>query len=238
MDADAELDPLGLGYLRVLVSHAALNFDGASRCFDGTGKFDQHTVAGGLDDAAAMFGDCGVDKRCSESLQLRQRAFLVGTNQAAITGDIRRQDSRQSPLYVLAAQDAPRLGKLDVHHSSIMGRCPARTNVRFGVKLRRTQCEQMSSGLPLKADIAQCNRHVSKVPQPDSCTAANWNAQQHRGGHSKNSGWWQIAPSPNYSQASLQCRGHTVIDPVRCLAVQPDAAPTDQLNARSHGGLV
>src|SRR6266478_8408556 len=25
MDADAELDPLGLGYLRVLVSHAALN---------------------------------------------------------------------------------------------------------------------------------------------------------------------------------------------------------------------
>src|SRR5258706_4346962 len=40
MDADAELDPLGLGYLRVLVSHAALNFDGASRCIDGTGKFD------------------------------------------------------------------------------------------------------------------------------------------------------------------------------------------------------
>src|SRR5258707_1101724 len=26
----------------------------------------------------------------------------------------------------------PRLGKLDVHHSSIVGRCPARTNVRFG----------------------------------------------------------------------------------------------------------
>ena len=110
-----------------------LNFDSASRGIDGTGKFDQHTVAGGLDDAAAMSGDGGVDKRFSESLQLRQRAFLVGANQAAITGDIRRQDSRQSPLYGLAAQDAPRgLGKLDVHHSSIVGRCPARTNVRFG----------------------------------------------------------------------------------------------------------
>jgi hypothetical protein len=36
--------------------------------------------------------------------------------------------------------------------------CPER------VKLRRTHCEQMSSGLPLKADIAQCSRHVSKVP--------------------------------------------------------------------------
>jgi hypothetical protein len=58
-----------------------------------------------------MFGDCGVDKRFSESLQLRQRAFLIGTHQAAITGDIRRQNSRQSPLYVLAAQDAPPAGE-------------------------------------------------------------------------------------------------------------------------------
>ena len=30
IDANAELDPLGLGYLRVLASIAALNFDGAS----------------------------------------------------------------------------------------------------------------------------------------------------------------------------------------------------------------
>src|SRR3981081_2880402 len=36
--------------------------------------------------------------------------------------------------------------------------------VSLGVKLRRTQCEQMFSGLPLKADIAQCSWHVSKVP--------------------------------------------------------------------------
>jgi len=39
------------------------------------------------------------------------------------------------------------------------------TSVR--VKLRRTQCEQMSSGLPLKADIAQYSRHVSNVPIGD-----------------------------------------------------------------------
>src|SRR5205823_12746768 len=37
-------------------------------------------------------------------------------------------------------------------------------NVAYGVKLRRTQCEQTSSGLPLKADIAQYSRHVSNVP--------------------------------------------------------------------------
>jgi hypothetical protein len=35
---------------------------------------------------------------------------------------------------------------------------------RLWVKLRRTQPAQTSSGLPLKADIAQCSRHVSNVP--------------------------------------------------------------------------
>src|ERR1035437_2112232 len=37
----------------------------------------------------------------------------------------------------------------------------------IGVKLRRTQCEQMSSGLPLTADIAQYSVHVSKVQKPE-----------------------------------------------------------------------
>ena len=40
-------------------------------------------------------------------LQLRQRAFFVDPYQATRARDIRRQNSRQSPLYVLAAQDAP-----------------------------------------------------------------------------------------------------------------------------------
>ena len=31
----------------------------------------------------------------------------------------------------------------------------------------------MSSGLPLKADIAQCSRHFAFVPQTDLCNAAN-----------------------------------------------------------------
>src|SRR5882757_9320036 len=44
------------------------------------------------------------------------------------------------------------------------GRCGVRGRCLLWVKLRRTQCEQMSSELPLKADIAQYGRHVSKVP--------------------------------------------------------------------------
>src|ERR1700730_7461468 len=40
------------------------------------------------------------------------------------------------------------------------------------VKLRRTHCEQMSSGLPLIANIARCSRHFAFVPNSDSCSAA------------------------------------------------------------------
>jgi hypothetical protein len=90
VNADAKFNPGILRYVGVLLSHSALDFDGATNCVYGAGELDQHAVAGSLDNAATMLGDCGVDKRFSESLQLRQRAFLVGTHQAAITSDIRR----------------------------------------------------------------------------------------------------------------------------------------------------
>jgi hypothetical protein len=47
--------------------------------------------------------------------ELNESAFFVDPYQAARAHDIRRQNSRQSPLYVLAAQDAPPArGKLNV----------------------------------------------------------------------------------------------------------------------------
>jgi len=54
-----------------------------------------------------MIIDFGIKKRLSQSFQLRQRAFFVDPYQAARAGNIRRQNRCQSPLYVLAAQDAP-----------------------------------------------------------------------------------------------------------------------------------
>jgi len=54
-----------------------------------------------------MIIDFGIKKRLSKSFQLRQRAFFVDPYQAARARDIRRQNSHQSPLDVLAAQDAP-----------------------------------------------------------------------------------------------------------------------------------
>jgi hypothetical protein len=90
-----------------LFGHAALNFDGAAYGIYDAAELDESAVPGILDDAPAMISDFGIKKRLSKSFQLRQRAFFVDPYQAARARDIRRQNSRQSPLYVLAAQDAP-----------------------------------------------------------------------------------------------------------------------------------
>jgi hypothetical protein len=98
-----------------LFGHAALNFDGTSHGVDHAGELNESAVPGILDDASAMISDFGIKKRLSKSFQLRQRAFFVDSYQAARARDIRRQNSRQSPLYVLAAQDAPPgLGEIEL----------------------------------------------------------------------------------------------------------------------------
>jgi len=73
-----------------------------------------------------MISDFGIKKRLSKSFQLSQRAFFVDPHQAARAHDIRRQNSRQSPLYVLAAQDAPPgLGEIECLYSTKARRCLA-----------------------------------------------------------------------------------------------------------------
>jgi len=92
-----------------------LDFVGASHGVDHAAELNESAVPGILDDAPAMISDFGIKKRLSKSFQLRQRAFFVDPYQAARARDIRRQNSRQSPLYVLAAQDAPQgLGEIEL----------------------------------------------------------------------------------------------------------------------------
>ena len=49
--------------------HLALHLDRAAHRIDDAGELDQQAVAGGLDDAAAMLGDFGVDKFAPQRLQ-------------------------------------------------------------------------------------------------------------------------------------------------------------------------
>ena len=68
---------------------------------------------------------------------------------------------------------------------------------------------------------------------PDSRTAANFNALQLRG-PLKNSGWWQIGPSPNYSQVSYV----TVAGAYRYRSGFVAWSGSFVTRSGSHGGLV
>jgi hypothetical protein len=94
VNADAEFDPEFRRHLSVLPGHAALDFHRAAHGIHSTCEFHQQTVASGLDDAASMRRDCGIEKRLSKRLELRKGAFFVAAHQTAVPGDIRRQDSR------------------------------------------------------------------------------------------------------------------------------------------------
>jgi hypothetical protein len=107
VNADTKFDPLDLGHIDILFGHAALNFDGAAYGIYDAPELNESAVPGILDDAPAMITDFWIKKRLSKSFELRQRAFFVDPYQATRARDIRRQNSRQSPLDVLAAQDAP-----------------------------------------------------------------------------------------------------------------------------------
>jgi hypothetical protein len=110
-----------------------LDFVGASHGVDNAGELNESAIPGILDDTSVMLSDFGIEKRLSESSQLRQRALFVDPHQAARARDIRRQNSRQSPLYVLAAQDAPPgLGEIECLHSTKVRRCLAMPSVRNG----------------------------------------------------------------------------------------------------------
>jgi hypothetical protein len=61
IDADSELDAFLRRDIGVAFNHAALNVDGATHRVDDTSKLDEHAVAGGLDNAAAVLGDLRVD---------------------------------------------------------------------------------------------------------------------------------------------------------------------------------
>jgi hypothetical protein len=104
MNADAEFDPHFLRNAGILSCHFALDLDRAARCIHHTGKFRQHTVAGRLDDTAAMHSDGGVDDGLPQRLQVSECTFFVAAHQAAVAGDIRRQHRRQPPFHALVGQ--------------------------------------------------------------------------------------------------------------------------------------
>jgi len=96
IDPDPEDDPLVFAERCVAVEHRPLDLDCAPHGVHDTRKFDQHAIAGGLDNAAAIFPDFGIDDFAAMRLQPLQGTFLVGSHQPRIPGHIGGDNRREA----------------------------------------------------------------------------------------------------------------------------------------------
>jgi hypothetical protein len=55
-----------------------------------------------------MRSDGGIKQGLSSGLETSQYAFLVCTHQAAVSGDIRRQNCRKPPFHTIVSHNGPR----------------------------------------------------------------------------------------------------------------------------------
>jgi hypothetical protein len=88
----------------VALDHAALNVHGAANGIDHAGKFNQHAVAGGFDNAAAVFSDTGIDQLAAVRLERGMGPHLIGAHQAAVTNHIGGQNCCEPALHGISRQ--------------------------------------------------------------------------------------------------------------------------------------
>ena len=65
IDADTELDPAIFGNVGIALGYGALDFHGAAHSIDRASKLDQNAITGGLDDAAAILSNLGINEFAS-----------------------------------------------------------------------------------------------------------------------------------------------------------------------------
>ena len=89
MNTDAEFDALVERDPRVALDHGVLHFDCAAHRVDDAAELDDAAVAGPLDDAAMVHGDCGVDQVAAQRAQSRQSSIFVRAREPAVADHIR-----------------------------------------------------------------------------------------------------------------------------------------------------
>jgi len=92
IDADAQLDAAVRADAGVAFGHRLLHRDGAAHRVDDAGKFHQQAVAGGLDDATAVFGNLRIEELAAQRFEAFVSALLIGAHQPRIAGDIGGKD--------------------------------------------------------------------------------------------------------------------------------------------------
>ena len=99
IDADAELHPARRRDVGIAPRHPALDLGSAQHRIDDAVEFDQHAVARGLDDAAAILGDGRIDQLDPMGLQTGERPRLVGLHQPAKADHVSGKDRREPSLW-------------------------------------------------------------------------------------------------------------------------------------------
>ena len=90
---------LVFGNRRVAARHRTLHLDGEGDGIDHAGEFEQHAVAGGLDDAAVMLGYRRIDQFPAMRLERGERPDLVDAHQAAVPDHIGGQNCGEPALH-------------------------------------------------------------------------------------------------------------------------------------------
>ena len=103
MDADAKFYAFVRRHARVALDHGVLHFERAAHRVDDAAKLDDAAVAGALDDAAMMHGDCRIDQIAAQRAQSRQGSIFVRAGEPAIADYIRDQDRCYFPDLAHAA---------------------------------------------------------------------------------------------------------------------------------------
>ena len=75
----------------------------AAHRVDDAPKLDDAAIAGALDDAAMVNGDCGINQIAAQRAQSRQGSIFVRASQPAITDHIRDQNRRNFPGFAHGA---------------------------------------------------------------------------------------------------------------------------------------
>jgi hypothetical protein len=84
----------------VALGHRLLHLVGAGDGVDDAGELHQHAVAGQLDDAAAPFGNTGIDDLAAAKLHRIQCPLFVGTHHPAVADDIHCENSCKTAFQV------------------------------------------------------------------------------------------------------------------------------------------
>jgi hypothetical protein len=66
-----------------------LHFECAPRRVHHAAELDDRTIAGALDDAAMVHGDCGINQIAAQRAQTRKNALLVRSGEPAVADHIR-----------------------------------------------------------------------------------------------------------------------------------------------------